>query len=418
MRVFPLGQDRFSRQYWSLPKMGGILVEGIETSTFDELENYISEVTQKRELEIRDRVPYQNKLKEHPVSENVKNLAPNKQALDVPLNMTHSSLITKQPYTRSDPSSAQQSDSEIGSRTLVGVDTPTPEYTPNPSPPLSNSLIESVHCSPEKSFKSDQPVNHHLEKHQLPNRNTDIILTNEGTTSHSTEHQTPMKSQVSDSENLHIQMGSPKSQIELPDSNTELHADSLPWFSLLPRKQCEVLHYLQLDPSQPQQLQQQQQGMMIAPQFLGGSGYAYVAPGGAVLGQPLVQQVQMGYALVGNSLVQVPQTQYVMASGQGSGSNQLISLGNGQYALASTAGSSSVQYVSINGNQYAIMQAPDQQEVKSNGLLTTGITNTSHSHSSLASQVTKGSKTKEKTQETTSHSQTGYCFRFTVCILK
>ncbi len=32
MRKFPLGQDRYARQYWVLPSLGGILVEGVETS--------------------------------------------------------------------------------------------------------------------------------------------------------------------------------------------------------------------------------------------------------------------------------------------------------------------------------------------------------------------------------------------------
>ena len=34
MRKFPLGQDRFARQYWALPNMGGIVVEGVETSLY------------------------------------------------------------------------------------------------------------------------------------------------------------------------------------------------------------------------------------------------------------------------------------------------------------------------------------------------------------------------------------------------
>lgn len=32
MRQFPLGQDRYARQYWALPSVGGIIVEGVETS--------------------------------------------------------------------------------------------------------------------------------------------------------------------------------------------------------------------------------------------------------------------------------------------------------------------------------------------------------------------------------------------------
>ena len=32
MRKFPLGQDRYARQYWVLPSLGGVLIEGVETS--------------------------------------------------------------------------------------------------------------------------------------------------------------------------------------------------------------------------------------------------------------------------------------------------------------------------------------------------------------------------------------------------
>ena len=32
MRKFPLGQDRYARQYWVLPSLGAILIEGVETS--------------------------------------------------------------------------------------------------------------------------------------------------------------------------------------------------------------------------------------------------------------------------------------------------------------------------------------------------------------------------------------------------
>lgn len=39
MRVSPLGQDRFRRRYWVLPQVGGVFVEGMESSEPEELEN-------------------------------------------------------------------------------------------------------------------------------------------------------------------------------------------------------------------------------------------------------------------------------------------------------------------------------------------------------------------------------------------
>ena len=356
MRVFPLGQDRFSRQYWNLPEMGGILVEGIQTSTFDALENYISEVTYRREMEMkRDRIFHQRKRQGRGADKRrgFKDPSESREASEVPLYVEHISPITKQ--LESDPSSAQQSDSEIDSRTtMVGLDTPTPDFTPNPSPPPLNSLNESQDCSSERSTKFTSTSSHPLEKQQFATaRNRD------------THSQHNKKEDGTSLPKVHTKVHKSTNQ---PTENFTSIEKSLPWFSLLPRKQCEVLHYLQLDSTQ-----QQKQGLMMAPQFLGGSGYTYVTPEGSVLNQPLVQQVQMGYALVGNSLVQVPQTQYVMGqtgTAAAMNGNQLISLGNGQYALAPTAGAN-VQYVSINGNQYAIMQAPEQQEIKCNGIANT-----------------------------------------------
>lgn len=39
MRANPLGQDRFRRRYWVLPQVGGVFVEGIESSEPEELDN-------------------------------------------------------------------------------------------------------------------------------------------------------------------------------------------------------------------------------------------------------------------------------------------------------------------------------------------------------------------------------------------
>ena len=324
MRVFPLGQDRYSRQYWSLPQTGGILVEGIETSTFDALEQYISEVTYRREMELRlSRIDT-----EPPGSSSVLE-------------------SVKEPATN--PSSVQHSDSDAESRNVMmgGVDTPTPsDLTPNPSPPLLNTTAKEG--LPTKSITT-----HPLEMQQLAN-NKSTLTSGPNNPLSTNSFPSGLQPTIEDATSNHT------------------GTSSISWFSILPRKQCEVLHYLD---------NQQQQGLLMAPQFLGGGsgggggggGYAYIAPGGgAVLGQPMVQQVQMGYALMGNNLVQVPQTQYVMAAQDQStptavGNNQLIPLGNGQYALAPTTGNN-VQYVSINGNQYAIMPAPDQQEGRSNGV--------------------------------------------------
>ncbi len=358
MRIFPLGQDRYSRQYWNLPELGGVLIEGIQTATFDALEKYISEVTYKREMEMIQDKLYQNNTEG---TDRKGDVSFSRETSQVPGYGGHMSPIMKQ--LESDPSSAQQSDSEMDSRTtLFGVDTPTSEFTPNPSPPPPPLTLTDSHES------STTLSNHPLEKQQFANRNKDIhSYKNKKTdSSPSNIHKKVHKTTTTTTSNHSLQL------TENINKNVE---KSFPWFSILPRKQCEVLHYLQLDTLQQQQQQQQhKQGLMAAaPQFLGGSGYSYMTPEGTILNQPLVhQQVQMGYAMVGNNLVQVPQTQYVLGqTGQTggttaatiNGNQQLISLGNGQYVLApAAAASNNIQYVSINGNQYAIMPAPEQQQ--------------------------------------------------------
>ena len=329
--------------------MGGVLVEGIETSTFDPLENYISEVTYRREME---------KKKDRQSLRDVGEVGEG----DGCVNGGQGALRVDVKQQSCDPlSSAQQSDSEVESRTaVVGVEpSSTPEFTPDSSPPLCNSVKDGPTCSPEKPLKPSTVGNHPLEMQQFANGSSSTSANNDTKNTSSTSYFTETQASTERSFDNDLNASAVSSRpVKSQDSN--IASTSVPWFSLLPRKQCEVLHYLQLDPGQ-------QQGVMMAPQFLGGSGYAYISPGNAVLGQPVVQQVQMGYALMGNNLVQVPQTQYVMAGQTGStvgAGNQLISLGNGQYALAPAAASGGVQYVSINGNQYAIMQAPDQQEVK------------------------------------------------------
>ena len=124
-------------------------------------------------------------------------------------------------------------------------------------------------------------------------------------------------------------------------------ANSLPWFSLTPRKPCEMLHMVQAN------------GVSGGPQYVMQGGYAYMTPEGAVISQPMIQQVQMAYAVVGNTLV--PQAQYVVQNPStmtGGSGQQFIALGNGQIAAiqAAPTGNNTVQYVTVGGNQYAVIQ--------------------------------------------------------------
>ena len=123
------------------------------------------------------------------------------------------------------------------------------------------------------------------------------------------------------------------------------------WFSVMPRKPCEMLHFIH---------GQQQQTVMMAPQYVVQGGYAYVAAGGALVNQPVVQQIPAGYALMGGGLM--PQTQYVINPGpMAINGQQYVSVGGQPLALtAATPGGSGagVQYVNIGGTQYAVIQPP------------------------------------------------------------
>ena len=164
------------------------------------------------------------------------------------------------------------------------------------------------------------------------------------------------------------------------------------------------------------------------------------------MGQPLVQQVQVGYTLVGNTLV--PQTQYVV--GQNAlnlGGQQFMSVGNGQLALANAgqsvqalanagqsvqvltdagqsvqatlanAGQSvqaianagqtlakfdvgqsvqalasagqSIQYVTIGGNQYAVVQPSGQQVEEGTSASTNVIASTDREEDGVAAATSQ-----------------------------
>ena len=156
-----------------------------------------------------------------------------------------------------------------------------------------------------------------------------------------------------------------------------------PWFSLFPRELCEAVQVAYVDNQavlvknsahHAHQQQQQVQHMiatdaagnqyiMAAPAPVGGSAtqataaapqFAYMTADGQIIaatGQnQVIQQVTgMGYALVGNTLVQVPQTQYIAVNASG---QQLVIAGRtGQQPSASQQ--AGVQYVALNGGNAA-----------------------------------------------------------------
>ena len=153
---------------------------------------------------------------------------------------------------------------------------------------------------------------------------------------------------------------------------------SSPWFSLFPRETCEAIQVAYINNQavlvesshqrQQQQQQQQQQVQHVLATDAAGHQYimatpttaattatatpqyAYMTPDGQIIpatGQnQVIQQVTgMSYALVGNTLVQVPQTQYIAVNATG---QQFVIAGQ---ASATTANqqAAGVQYVALNG---------------------------------------------------------------------
>ena len=162
-----------------------------------------------------------------------------------------------------------------------------------------------------------------------------------------------------------------------------------PWFSLFPRELCEAVQVAYIDNQavlvksttnhhHVQQQQQQQvqhviatdaaghQYIMAAPApGVGGSTttpaaaatpqYAYMTADGQIIaaaaGQnQVIQQVTgMSYALVGNTLVQVPQTQYIAVNASG----QQFMIAGGAAGQPSANQQAGVQYVALNGGNAA-----------------------------------------------------------------
>ena len=419
MRIFPIGQDRFTRQYWHLPEMGGLIVEGIETSSFDLLNQYVADITSKlKKKESEERKTYYRERGESIERSSINGNIETRES-SVLDSMSSSSvqvcdnqivLQTRGGTCNSDPPSIH-SDYESESHaayTISSTNTPTSGYTPASTPP---HVSQSIHL--------DKPVSnmilgHPLEIQQIAQEGShqEKIGNDSKLITSSSQHtfQRPSKSNGVTDKPL-SDVGSPSLQKLLPpkkpdrDVNKDIgnvnvepkssmtpdvmalcpsstlsssasssltnhtspvstntsnglyqeNSNITPWFSILPRKPCEMLHYIQTDSS----VQQQQQAVMVAPQYVMPGGYTYVTPNGDPINQAVVQQVQIGYALVGNTLV--PQTQYVVSpNSMAVGGNQFIALNNGQLALAG-GNCSNVQYVSINGNQYAVIQPSQEQ---------------------------------------------------------
>ena len=125
-----------------------------------------------------------------------------------------------------------------------------------------------------------------------------------------------------------------------------------PWFSLTPRQPCETPPIITLTQQQPNggwsqvtSSASQQYTMTTAGTAPPMPQYAYVTPS-----QPVLQQVGIGYTLVGNTLV--PQAQYISVSPSQQVQYVVANQQGVQYVVQQPQG---MQYVSLGGNQVAVM---------------------------------------------------------------
>ena len=379
MRKFPLGQDRFTRQYWNLPAVGGILVEGVETAYNEYLDKLLDRIGWQQQ---RGGGRARKMVRGEYVVAATDNHSLGKELTPFGDREGSASVITSShepspatPFRPTPQSTDQEMDMDVASSSnqpaydspekssqhhlALVEDTPTKDQltTPNYFPMqksneqlATTSRVAQPHTNSETLDDAVQP---HSETSLHLHPSSTLTATSSSTSSSSNTAVTAMDQTMASSSSSSNNKSTP-SLISQPTEHN--------WFSILPRKPCEILHYLQADGTAL--LNSQQQALMVAPQYVmatAGGGYAYVTPGGAVIGQPLVQQVQVGYTLVGNTLV--PQTQYIVGQNPlAVGGQQYMTVANGQVALANTG--TAVQYVTIGGNQYAILQTPSQQVVE------------------------------------------------------
>jgi hypothetical protein len=338
MRKFPMGQDRYTRQYWNLPEMGGVLVEGVETSHNSYLEglfplergqNGDDQMNKTKDGSTSSSMDQQESPYSLPTIES-------RAASELPISLQSS------PYPSAPPTS--QSEVWLNDSPIKHSNDHVTGHTHQPASSSSQQHLPQSKLAAEGNQVAMETDTNHASS-ELP----------AAPSSASTSNATPTVSTITPFD-AHAPASAPPptSSNSLPKPVKQDNEDML-WFSLLPRKPCELLHFIQQANMDAQSTQ-----LVNSDQYLLQGGYAaYMTPDGAtVLGQPMVQQVQVGYAMVGNTLV--PQTQYVISQNPlgAVGGAQYVSLGNGQVALASTGGN--LQYATIGGNQYVVVQQQDE----------------------------------------------------------
>ena len=248
IRKFPLGQDRYARQYWLLPHLGCILVEGTETGLGQHLH-----LAKEEEEEEEEEGYCHGNMEEGGTSSGVLKPPPHPHPGHDDMEQSQDTLTSRQNDSRLIPDSPRDCEDSQTPRTHIPTSTQSPPPPPNqiqPPPPPPITANHGAHQSaPALTLNGCSPSLH-------------------TTTSHG-------------------------------------------WFSLFPRSSCDhILPAPPPTRASPPVAvvatpQQQQQQYFLSGSYGQPAAYTYITSGGALLAQP----IGMGYGLVGSAML--PQTQYI-----------------------------------------------------------------------------------------------------------
>lgn len=449
MRKFPLGQDRFARQYWALPNLGSIIVEGVETSLYGDTQVPVegSEVVAK---EMRMDMGHSGGPGVQKVSKHVPTHLQNGDQTSPECSFAAVSPANSSEQVEGGGDEPKEgvwggsgANVSVQGRKLWSPDVPPTDISQGQNDTsITNtgkqSSVGRKTCTvdQESDRQTGMEWNQSNLQHKLPFENTNFLaqgsdaehttttpeMDSNGRTSSISGVMDTSVAELEDSNTLadNEERFLPQSltpttasqtvdkceeencpEMNLPDSassvdqesprmitapqsteaspryeldatNTQLPTGSQEnsqmsstqcdspgvapdnskqhkWFSILPRQPCEATpSALAVVDSNPiaqvaasQHVSPTQQYVMTAP--MAAAQYAYVTPNGQVIAQPMIQQVGVGYSLVGNALV--PQAQYVAVN-----PSQQV-----QYVMAGQQGMSYImggqQYVTLGGNQ-------------------------------------------------------------------
>ncbi len=153
MRQFPLGQDRYARQYWALPSLGGVIVEGVETSL-------------DQNLQVLDTVVSQR------VNQSNKSIIANK---DEPLEVNIVNIDNEVPKTDATNDVNQQEAMEIETNQKVKVQV-TAKVKVNPNPEEINVIANrEPELVTQQPHQEAQPTHHNDVKLPMAQHNGETV---------------------------------------------------------------------------------------------------------------------------------------------------------------------------------------------------------------------------------------------------